>query len=105
MPALRYITQPVQLPYPRAASVAQSLTNIEYLSNLKATGLLDRDAADGLINDQRVIRDGLIECQLTAARGGLPEQVIKIEGGLPSLPLTLSGAPGSPARRRPLRVR
>ena len=54
MPALRYITQPVQLPYP--ASVAQSLANIEYLSNLKATALLDRDAADGLINDQRIIR-------------------------------------------------
>ena len=61
MPALRYITQAVQLPYRHAASVAQSLANIEYLSNLKATGLLDRDATDG--------RDGLIEdARLTAAQ-------------------------------------
>jgi hypothetical protein len=86
---LVFVIEPVQLPHARAASVPEVVENLQYLSDLRATGRLDLDAADRLISDQRIIGANLIEAaKLEVAQGGPPRQEIHISGGLPQLPGT-----------------
>src|SRR6516165_11350039 len=82
----RYMEIQQQLRKPK--SIAEAYDNILYLSDLKAKGEIDIEAADSLIADQRVVLNAMVdEAKLLAAQGdpNTPQQII-ITGGLPQLP-------------------
>ena len=84
----RYMEIQQQLRKPK--SIAEAYDNILYLSDLKAKGEIDIEAADSLIADQRVVLNAMVdEAKLLAAQGdpSKPQQII-ITGGLPELPGT-----------------
>jgi hypothetical protein len=86
---LVFVETPVELPHPHVTEVGHVVANIEYLTNLRASGRLDLDACDRLISDQRILGANLIEAaKLEVARGGPKDQTIQIVGGLPKLPGT-----------------
>jgi hypothetical protein len=85
-PRYMEITQQIEKP----KSIAQAYENILLLSDLKAKGEIDIEAADSLIADQRVVLNAMVdEAKLIAAQGdpSKPQQII-ITGGLPELPGT-----------------
>jgi hypothetical protein len=86
-PALVYVEQEVQLPHPSPRTITQSNENILYLSGLKATGQIDLEWGNNLINDQRIVRDGLIDdAKIIASGQDYRDQTIHITGGLPTMP-------------------
>jgi hypothetical protein len=86
---LRYIPEPVTVPYPNPKTIDQAADNIGYISQLKSQGIIDLDFADSLIRDNRAILDALVEeIKCLAAQGVSAQQTIVIQGGLPVLPGT-----------------
>jgi hypothetical protein len=83
--ALVFIDQNLSIPKP--STIAEAIDNIAHISDLKATGQIDRDWGDNLIADQRAILNALVdEAKLIAADAANADHVIRIEGGLPPLP-------------------
>ena len=62
---LVYIADPVTLAHPHATCIADTIVNVEHVSELRRSGRLDQDTADRLVVEQRIIRDGLIEAAAT----------------------------------------
>jgi hypothetical protein len=90
-PAPVYLTDPVEFPHPRPASIAEATDNIAHIDKLFTTGALDLVSYNSLKETQRVYINTMVdEAKLIAAQGGDPskEQVIRVEGGLPELPGT-----------------
>ena len=89
VPAPVYLSDPVEFPYPRPASIAEATDNIAYIDKLFTSGALDLASYSSLKEtQQKYINTMIDEAKLIAAQGGDPshEQVIRIEGGLPRLP-------------------
>jgi hypothetical protein len=77
--ALVFIEQNLSIPKP--STIAEAIENIAHISELKATGQIDRDWGDNLIADQRVILNALVdEAKLLAAGEANTDHVIRIEG-------------------------
>jgi hypothetical protein len=88
-PTLILLEEHVTLPHTRPSTLSEVRENIAYLTQLKASGLIDRTWAESLIIDQRALNDSLVdEAKLLAADAANGDQVIRIEGGMPPLPGT-----------------
>jgi len=96
VPAPVYLSDPVEFPYPRPASIAEATDNIAYIDKLFTTGALDLVSYSSLKEtQQKYINTMIDEAKLIAAQGGSTgDQVIRIEGGLPRLPGTSITMPG-----------
>jgi hypothetical protein len=89
LPPLIFLVEPVVLPFPHVASIADCMRNIEYISALRREAKLDQAAADALVNEQRLLCNALdLEIKQITAQGGPKDQQIQIVGGLPELPGT-----------------
>jgi hypothetical protein len=84
MPPLRFISEPIELPFPNPITLEEINANTSYLDQALAAGTLDIDFHTALLAGQRQHIESI------KARGddNLGDQVIRIQGGLPELPGT-----------------
>jgi hypothetical protein len=88
-PTLILLERQVVLRHVNPSTLSEVRENIAYLSQLKASGQIDRIWAESLISDQRALNNSLVdEAKLLAADAANQDHVIRIEGGLPNLPGT-----------------
>jgi hypothetical protein len=85
-PTLILLEEQVVIPHPRPTTFAEARENIAYISELKASGQIDRTWAESLIFDQRALLDSLVDEAKLATGVTTGDQIIRIEGGLPALP-------------------
>jgi hypothetical protein len=90
IPALVFVVEAVDLPYPEATASTQELRlNIVHLDKLFREGVIDLVTYNSTKSTQeKLLYTHIDEQKLLTAQGGGPDTTIRIEGGMPQLPGT-----------------